>query len=168
MAKKQLPMIRIDDKISLHALNISHLEDILEIEELSFPLPWSRESYVNELRDNPLAHFLGLFWQDRLVAFGGVWLIMDEGHIANVAVHPLFRGQGLGELMMRKLMFYTHLQGMTKMTLEVRESNFLAQDLYHKLGFSSAGLRPGYYTDNGEAAMIMWCNLSSFIEKQKE
>lgn len=159
MIKKQRPTIIVDKNLIIRSLDREYLDDVLEIEEMSFTLPWSRDSYYHELGGNPLSRFFGLFWQDRLIAFGGFWLIMDEAHVANVAVQPLFRGQGLGELLMRKLMTYALSEGALKMTLEVRETNYTAQNLYEKLGFVSSGARPGYYHDTGEAALILWCNL---------
>jgi len=143
------------DEPYIGRLSLEHLDDILLIEQLSFAEPWSREAYWHELAENELAHYYGCFLQQRLLGFGGFWQILNEGHIANVAVHPDYRSLGLGQLLVAHLIAACRALGGTAMTLEVRQSNVAAQGLYRKLGFASAGLRPNYY-DNGENAVIMW------------
>lgn len=146
------------DNLQVRRLTVEDLQAVCEIERLSFPVPWSEESYRRELTDNPLSCFYGGFWQGRLIAFGGFWKILDEAHITNVAVHPDYRGRGMGELLMRAVMLQTQQEGCHWMTLEVRKSNLPAQGLYNKLGFRAVGERPHYY-ENDEAAIIMWCSL---------
>jgi len=146
------------DEPLLKRLSLEHLEDVLALEQLSFAEPWSRASYRQELGSNDLAHYYGCFTGPNLLGFGGFWQILTEGHIANVAVHPHFRGRGLGQLLMMQLMTACRALGGLAMTLEVRESNVTAQSLYRKLGFTSVGVRPHYY-NNGEDAVIMWAIL---------
>ena len=145
-------------------LGIDDVAEVHHLEKLSFSRPWSRESYEHELGDNPMANFYGLFDEDKLIAFAGYWLVLDEGHIANVAVHPAYRRQGFGELLMRKMMVMCQSQGGAKMTLEVRKRNYPARDMYYKLGFEKTGERPGYYQDPKDDALIMWL---SFPEARK-
>ena len=149
----------ITDDICVRRLSSDDLDILLEIENLSFRAPWSRESYTRELTENPLARYYGCFSEGRLVAFAGFWLILDEGHIANIAVHPLYRKKGFGELLMRQVMIQGLLEGLHWMTLEVRVSNEAARNLYGKLGFRDLGKRRAYYED-GEDAVIMWASLS--------
>ncbi|MCL1905393.1 MAG: ribosomal protein S18-alanine N-acetyltransferase [Clostridiales bacterium] len=144
----------------LQRLTLAHLEDVLLVEQLSFTDPWSRESYRYELAENELAHYYGCFLDRRLLGFGGFWQILTEGHIANVAVHPDFRSKGLGKLLVAHLMTACRALGGTAMTLEVRQSNAAARELYRKFGFTSAGVRPGYYNDR-ENAVIMWADLEA-------
>ena len=91
-----------------------------------------------------------------VVGYGGLWLMVDEAHVTSVAVHPQFRGQGLGELLMLSLMEVALRLNARFVTLEVRVSNTVARKLYEKLGFRQAGIRPRYYTDNNEDAVVMW------------
>ena len=146
-------------QISILKLNISHLEDIHALEVASFSLPWSKQAYRAELAENPLAHYYGCFSGAKLIAFVGLWQIVDEGHICNVAVHPDWRGHGVGELLLRHLVAMCHSWGNRSITLEVRESNVPALALYQKLGFYQVGHRPHYYADNGEAALLLWLDL---------
>jgi ribosomal-protein-alanine N-acetyltransferase len=91
-----------------------------------------------------------------LVGYGGLWLMVDEAHVTSVAVRPEFRGRGLGLLLMLSLEEIALRLGARWVTLEVRVSNTVARNLYQKLGFREAGIRPRYYTDNNEDAVIMW------------
>ncbi len=91
-----------------------------------------------------------------IIAFAGLWLMLDEAHITTIAVHPDFRGRGIGELMLYSLINISRDIGARMVTLEVRVSNTVAQNLYRKYGFREAGVRRRYYSDNHEDALIMW------------
>ena len=91
-----------------------------------------------------------------IVGYGGLWLSVDEGHITTIAVVPEYRGRGIGELVLNGLIDQAMVLNADMLTLEVRVSNLVAQQLYLKYGFKPAGTRPRYYTDNGEDALIMW------------
>ena len=138
---------------------ISDLEAILEIERASFSTPWSLEAFKAELKDNEYARYLCLEFDGQVIGYMGLWFILDEGHITNIAIKPNYRGQHWGEFLMRSVMDKMVEQGMERMTLEVRVSNSAAQSLYKRLGFATAGVRKGYYADTGEDAMIMWAEL---------
>jgi len=145
--------------ISFRILTIDDLDDIVMIDQASFTNPWSREAFINELTMNPYALYIGLEVDGELVGYGGVWIIVDEAHITNIAVHPGYRGQKLGEKLLMKLMETILVKGARKATLEVRVSNIIAQNLYRKFGFVPGGIRKGYYSDNHEDALVMWVNL---------
>ncbi|OTA40631.1 MAG: ribosomal-protein-alanine N-acetyltransferase RimI, partial [Symbiobacterium thermophilum] len=95
---------------------------------------------------------------DRVVGFAGMHVLWEMAHVTNVAVHPEFRGRGVGERLMRELIRIAYRRGAARMTLEVRVGNAPAQALYRKLGFVTepGAVRKGYYTDTGEDAIIMW------------
>ncbi|CAB1129279.1 ribosomal protein S18 alanine N-acetyltransferase [Candidatus Hydrogenisulfobacillus filiaventi] len=135
---------------------LDDLDAVLEIERRSFPTPWSRNAFRSELLENTVATYLVLEFHGRVVAYGGMWVILDEAHVTNVAVHPDYRGRHLGEAMMQGLLDRARAQGVRRMTLEVRRGNTVAQNLYRKLGFVQLGVRRGYYTDTREDAFIMW------------
>lgn len=145
--------------VTLRRMMEQDIDAVLEIEHLSFPRPWSRESFVSEITSNACARYVVLLEDGRLVAFGGMWIIIGEAHVNNVAVHPDYRGRGYGRLVMKELMRVAYRAAeITDMTLEVRVSNETALKLYSSMGFSIAGKRKGYYEDNGEDAYIMWCH----------
>lgn len=140
------------------SMRLSDVEQICQIEEEAFSTPWTAAAYINELKNNQLARYLVMELDDEVIGYAGMWLIMEEAHITNVAIRADYRGKRLGERLVLELQRTARFIGAIRMTLEVRISNQIAQNLYHKLGFASVGLREGYYSD-GEDAMIMWMNL---------
>ncbi|RAK15212.1 ribosomal-protein-alanine N-acetyltransferase [Anoxybacillus vitaminiphilus] len=146
-------------EITFRQMTLDDLDDVLKIEHASFTLPWSRESFYNELVHNKYSNYIVMEWNGQVIGYCGMWLVIDEAHITNVAVLPEFRGKKLGEALMRKAMETAKERGAKTMTLEVRVSNHVAQSLYRKLGFLNGGIRKQYYTDNQEDALVMWVNL---------
>jgi len=138
---------------------IEDVDQIWEVEKLSFHSPWSKQAFFNELTTNQYAHYYVIEYERSVGGYAGMWLLFDEGHITNVAIRPELRGMKLGELMMRQLMIAAKAMGASSMTLEVRVSNNVAIALYKKLGFREEGIRKNYYADTLEDAMIMWVNL---------
>lgn len=132
---------------------------LVEIERLSFTTPWTAAAFHNELQDNALAHYTVAERGSRVIAYCGMWLIVDEAHVTNIAVHPQYRGKRIGEVLLTYVMTLARLKGADKMTLEVRPSNKAALNLYKKLGFVHEGTRSGYYQDDHEDAWIMWVSL---------
>lgn len=130
------------------------VDAVHEIEVLSFRTPWSRESFLREANENQCARYIVAKEEGRVVAYAGVWFIVDEGHITNIAVHPDYRRQGIGEGVTRAMLQLAADSGMVWMTLEVRRSNAAARALYHKLGFIDIGVRRNYY-ENSEDAVLM-------------
>jgi len=142
--------------ILFEKMTVDDLDRVLEIEKLSYPTPWSRRAFESELRENAYAHYFVARQGGEVVGYIGMWVILDEAHITNIAVHPAFRRCGIGEALMRFSFDKARELGASRMTLEVRVSNLPAQTLYKKLGFQERGLRKGYYTDANEDAIIMW------------
>lgn len=103
-----------------------------------------------------------------IIGFSGLWLMVDEAHITTIAMHPNYRRLGLGEFMLASLIDIAYTIGAKWVTLEVRVSNYNAQNLYRKYGFREAGIRHRYYSDNQEDALIMWTEeINSLAYKRK-
>ncbi len=136
-----------------------HLEQVLAIERESFPIPWSRQAFMFEVEENDLAFYIVALANKRVVGYAGMWAVLDEAHITNVAVHPDFRGRGVGRALIMELLARAAVSGAAMVTLEVRVSNHIARNLYRSAGFADRGLRRGYYSDNGEDALIMGLKL---------
>lgn len=130
------------------------LDKVMIIEKESFSLPWSRESYLGELK-NDFANYLVCDDAGDIAAYGGIWVVFEEAHITNVAVAIQYRGQGVGSDLMRELEKIARAKHATRILLEVRPSNQAALAMYDKLGFVKTGERKAYYTDNGEDALVM-------------
>ena len=143
------------DPISIEPMLRADLDAVYRIDRLSFPAPWLESAYLTELSNRSASYFVARLTQ-QVVAYGGLWVIMDEAHITTLAVDPPFRGRKIGERLLLALLEEAILQGAHRATLEVRESNRAAQNLYRKYGFHEAALRKSYYTDNGENAVVMW------------
>ncbi len=137
-------------------MTLAHLDQVLEVEQLSFTTPWSRFSFQTELNQNPHALYLVGKCQGRVVAYAGTWIIFDESHITNIAIHPSWRGRGFSHQLLIALLAASRERGAKRATLEVRTANTVAQALYLKHGFKFCGIRRGYYADTGEDALIMW------------
>ncbi|KPV56276.1 alanine acetyltransferase [Paenibacillus sp. A3] len=139
-----------------------HTDDIpviCEIEQESFATPWTAGAFYNELTSNNFAKYLVLEYEGEIAGYGGMWLIMEEAHVTNIAIREKYRGRKLGERLLVEMQQTAVFYGALRMTLEVRPSNLIAQRLYEKMGFRSVGIRRGYYTDNKEDAIIMWADL---------
>ncbi|RKP53249.1 ribosomal-protein-alanine N-acetyltransferase [Cohnella endophytica] len=140
-------------------MNLNDIAAIVEIEREAFTAPWSAEAFRNELTNNLFAKYMIMELDDQILGYGGMWLIIDEAHVTNIAVKEKHRGMGYGEKLLREMMRTAYFLGARRMTLEVRVSNEIAQSLYRKLGFTPSGVRPAYYSDNLEDALIMWADL---------
>ena len=147
---------RADAMLSVEKMTMKDLDEVMEVERQCFTTPWSRYSFVCELKDNQFSHYIVAKYMGKIIGYAGMWIILDEAHVTNVGVLPEYRGGGVGELLMRSLIIAAKEHGAKKMTLEVRKSNYVAQNLYSKLGFEPVGIRRGYYLDNREDAVIMW------------
>lgn len=142
-------------------MNVLDVEAVHAIELASFPTPWTLDSFHYEMRENKFAYYLVAENEEGgIVGFCGMWLVIDAAQITNVAVIETVRGLGIGEGLMREAMKIAKEREIDIMSLEVRVSNTVAQNLYRKLGFQDGGIRKAYYTDNQEDALVMWVNLN--------
>lgn len=145
-----------DSSILISKMTIKDIEDILVIENLCFTLPWSFDSFYNEIQLNKFAHYHIISFENKVVGYIGVWQVLDEGHITNVAIHPEYRHKGLACKLIEHTLDFCIRNKIHSVTLEVRKSNIPALNLYKKFGFAEEGIRKGYYADNNEDAIIMW------------
>jgi [ribosomal protein S18]-alanine N-acetyltransferase len=142
--------------LDITPMRVADIPDVLRVESLCFSTPWPRNAFHNELTENKLAHYFIGRAGDELVAYGGLWVILEDAHITTVAVHPSHQRQGYGERVLIRLLEESIERGASWVTLEVRESNLPAQSLYKKYGFTIVNTRRGYYSDNDENALVMW------------
>lgn len=140
---------------TLRTLSYNDLDAILELEHKCFSIPWTRGMLEDELY-NANAFYTVLEVSGQICGYAGLWRILDEGHITNVAVHPDFRRSGYGRQLVGALIDYAKSCGLVALTLEVRVSNAAAISLYQSFGFRVEGRRKRYYSDNNEDALIMW------------
>src|SRR5438093_592471 len=142
--------------IVIEDMTAEDIPAVQEVERASFPVPWPANAFKHELTQNKNARYIVARESERIIAYAGLWLALDEAHIPTFAVIPERRRRRIGERMLVRLFdLATELQA-EWLTLEVRASNFPAQRLYEKYGFHAAGIRRHYYSDNNEDAIIMW------------
>ena len=144
--------------IEVVRMGLEHIDAVMVVENLSFKIPWSKNAFAEEIANNKFAHYLAALSDGQVVGYAGLWKVFDEGHITNIAVHPEFRGNGIGAALVAALVDLAQREEILRMTLEVRKGNHVAQNLYRKFGFTVEGVRKAYYADNGEDAVIMWKN----------
>jgi [ribosomal protein S18]-alanine N-acetyltransferase len=149
-----------NNAISIRPMKSEDLPQVQMIDRLSFSMPWPGSAYEYELYENPLS----LLWvaeahtpegEDKVVGMVVVWLIVDEAHIATIAVLPEYRGQGIARCLLVTALQAVIQRNFRIVTLEVRSGNLAAQNLYSRFGFAKVGFRPKYYRDNNEDALIM-------------
>lgn len=143
-------------KYSVRAMVPEDIDAVFEIETQSFKTPWTYESLEREILFNEIARYLVLVIDEKVCGYAGFWIIFDEAHITNIAVRREWRGMGYGKILVNSLIDYARNIGMRAMTLEVRANNDIALALYTHLGFLRSGIRPNYYADEGQDAVIMW------------
>lgn len=150
--------------VDLRPMNETDLDDVVRVERSAGGLSWTRSLFAAELTDPDSRIWIvadttadpAAGGRRRTVGYGGVILLTDEAHIANVAVLPDQRRSGIGTRLVAALLEESRARGATAATLEVRTGNIAARALYRQLGFVPVGTRPAYYTDTGEDAIIMW------------
>lgn len=153
-------MSQAEQGLILRPMSLADVPAVYEIDARSYTLPWSERAYRYEISQNSSARL----WvaelpgeQGDLLVVGMVvtWIILDEAHIGTIATHPQYRRRGVAQALMRQALRDARQQGAQQALLEVRRSNLAAQALYHKLGFKITGVRPRYYQDNQEDALLM-------------
>jgi ribosomal-protein-alanine N-acetyltransferase len=176
---------RTDLPYVVEKMRLEDIPRVVEIERQAFPSPWPARAYRYEVSQNHLAHYFVARCQDeerpyagsaeeagilgrlqpwshrghsdqhRIVGYCGFWVVAQEAHISTIAVDPQHRGLGIGQLLLLTAIEKAMDLDATLVSLEVRVSNFAAQNLYRKYGFEVVGRRPRYYSDNREDALIM-------------
>ncbi|MDO5689322.1 MAG: ribosomal protein S18-alanine N-acetyltransferase [Tissierellia bacterium] len=148
-------------EVHFRPMEEADVPQVHEIEKRSFTTPWSRQGILKEITENKLAKYLVMIdtQSNAIIGYFGLWVVGDEGHIMNIAIHEDYRGKGLGNLLLDQLIGLAKEHAVNRLTLEVRRTNEVAIGLYEKHGFEVSAIRKGYYRDVGEDAYIMWLEL---------
>lgn len=143
----------------IRQMTVEDIDQVKKIEAESFTLPWTEDIYQKELTENNYAYYYVIAINQQIIGFCGVWIVVDEAQITNIAISSRYRGHGYGASLFQYVINQAILAGSVRLSLEVRISNIIAQKLYRKFGLKPAGIRKNYYTDNNEDAIVMWVNL---------
>ena len=145
------------DPVSIEPMLPADMEAVQRIDRRCYPAPWLHNAYETELTNPSACYFVARLGRE-VVGYAGQWVVGGEGHLTTIAVDPAHQRRSIGERLLIALIEEAILRGATFLTLEVREGNRAAQNLYRKYGFHETALRKSYYSDNGENAIVMWAN----------
>lgn len=143
---------------TIREMTAADVQAVSEVEHDVFTTAWSPEMFAQEMT-NPLTTYLLVCMDEEVIGFAGFWLVVDEAQVTNIAIKQDWQSRGYGRVLVNKLMQTAKAKGALSISLEVRPSNKTARKLYEKLGFAEVGIRPGYYQDNGENAILMTAEL---------
>lgn len=154
-----------DSSLVIRPADPADLPAVIRIENRSFTDPWSVDALYGELHTDPMRLPLAAEWQGILCGYLMGWLVADQLHVLNIATDPAHLRRGVGTALLRHAAAIAAPRGIIEVTLEVRESNRAARAFYTRLGFDQAGIRPGYYQDDGEDAIIMTAPVSALLDE---
>jgi ribosomal-protein-alanine N-acetyltransferase len=154
-------MVQVREQLAIEPMRESDIPTVQEIERHIFATPWPRNAYYRELSSRSSAYYVVLRrWNGpepgQMVGYAGMWRMYDEAHVTTIGVRRDVQGSGYGRVIFAALVQAAYEMGAKWVTLEVRASNDTAMRLYEGFGFKVIGRRKGYYTDNGEDALVMW------------
>jgi ribosomal-protein-alanine N-acetyltransferase len=142
--------------VEIREMTLDDLDNVMFIEDTSFSSPWSRYAFEYDLIHNPHAYYFVYCLEGTITGYSGLWIFETVGHIVNMAVLEEFRRKGIAKKLLEFTLDFGRERGVERFTLEVRKSNEAAIELYRNNGFVDVGIRPRYYQDNREDAVIMW------------
>ena len=145
-----------DGALVIRPMGEEDLSRVMEIERMVYSAPWARAVFQQDLMGNALSRYVVAELGTLMVGYAGIWIFEQVGHITTVAVNPTWQRRGFGGELLEAIMHRGRQEGVVRFTLEVRISNKIAQAMYHKHGYYGVGVRPKYYQDNKEDALIMW------------
>ncbi|HYE77796.1 MAG TPA: ribosomal protein S18-alanine N-acetyltransferase [bacterium] len=140
----------------VRAMVEADLHRVMEIERQVYSAPWSRAVFLQDLTCNALSRYVVAEQEGEILGYAGIWVFEQIGHITTVAVDPVYQRRGIGGVLLEAVMALGRAEGVVRFTLEVRVSNKGAQEMYKRHGYYAVGVRPRYYQDNKEDALIMW------------
>lgn len=128
-------------KILFRKMTVADIEAVSKIDQASFSIPWPKHIYYDEMNTNQYAQYFVATVDDEIVGFCGSWMVLDEAQITNIAIDPTYRGRGYGEGLFQHVINYAIASGIKRLSLEVRVSNLIAQQMYKKFGLVPGGIR---------------------------
>ncbi|WP_226035514.1 ribosomal protein S18-alanine N-acetyltransferase [Aquibacillus saliphilus] len=146
-------------EVIIRQMTIQDIDQVMMIEMSSFGVPWTKDIFYRELTENPYSIYFLIEEQGYVFGYCGLWIVIDEAQITNIAILPEYRGKKYGQALFQYILNQSIALGAHQLSLEVRVSNLVAQKMYRKFGLIPGGVRKNYYTDNNEDALVMWVKL---------
>jgi|SRR5690625_1149225 len=150
----------MNEKVEITPMKLKHLDEIMAIERELFSSQWPRSIFRSELTENPYAHYYIIKFNEKIVGYAGIWLMKEGAQVTNIAISSKYQGKKLGKKLFSFIFQKAISAGCENLSLEVRKSNMIAQNMYRQFGLVPAGIRREYYTDNREDAIVMWVNFT--------
>ncbi|WP_010098012.1 ribosomal protein S18-alanine N-acetyltransferase [Ornithinibacillus scapharcae] len=147
-------------ELTIRKMEIEDIQQVMLVEIASFTSPWSEDIFKQEITENRHAFYFVMELEQKIIGYVGMWIVLDDAQITNIAILPGYRGMKLGEKLFQFALQTAIGRGVSRLSLEVRVTNIVAQKMYRKFGLVPGGIRKGYYTDNHEDAIVMWVNLT--------
>jgi len=144
------------DNVVIREMELADVDQVVEVEKASFATTWTIDVFYQEIADNEYAHYYVMEADGKIIGYVGTWVVFEDAQITNIAIKPEYRGKKLGQKLFQFTIQQVIKLGATRLSLEVRETNIIAQRLYRKFGLVPAGIRKNYYTDDNEDAIVMW------------
>ncbi|MGL4521177.1 MAG: ribosomal protein S18-alanine N-acetyltransferase [Bacilli bacterium] len=146
-------------EITYRPMTVDDLDEVVQLEEAVFTSPWTKDLFLHELEENKYSLYVVAVVGEKIVGYAGIWCVFEQGQITNIGVLESYRGHKIGETLLDILLQSAKLRECHDLSLEVRVSNTIAQNLYKKYGFQYGNIRKNYYKDNNEDAHVMWVRL---------
>lgn len=146
-------------ELIIRKMLVTDIDAVIKVEKASFTTPWPKDVFFQEITYNEYAHYFVVELDKEVIGYAGLWLVIDDTQITNIAIIPNYRGYKFGEKLFQYAFQYAVQMGTKRLSLEVRASNIPAQRMYRKFGLVPGGIRKKYYEDNQEDAIVMWVNL---------
>lgn len=150
----------MSDSVYIREMTEEDIDEVYEIESKTYSTSWSKKILTHEVVENKHAYYVVIEYDDKIVGFAGMWVVFDDAQVTNIAITPPYQGRKLGEKLFRYMLESAVVLGVERLSLEVRVSNIVAQNMYRKFGLVPGGIRKGYYSDNNEDAIVMWVNVT--------
>lgn len=142
------------NNVSIQPVEIADFKRLHEIEVQIFPSPYSMDLIIGDFQNNPYSRYFKLIYDDEIIGYVGVWVLMEDAQIVTIGIDPRYQGQGFGRYLLNFIINYLKEEGCQRITLEVRVNNIRAISLYHSFGFNEVAIRKQYY-ENGDDAYLM-------------
>ncbi|MBP2259035.1 ribosomal-protein-alanine N-acetyltransferase [Virgibacillus campisalis] len=147
-------------ELMIRKMEVKDIPQVMEVELASFQTHWPEDIFHQEVVENQHAHYFVMVLDNKIIGYAGLWIVLDDAQITNIAILPKFRGNKLGEKLFQYVAYQAMKNGVKRLSLEVRKSNVIAQKMYRKFGLVPGGIRKNYYTDDQEDAIVMWVKLN--------
>jgi len=148
--------MQVVPRLAVERMRFDDINTVQQIEREIFLSPWPKNAYASELAQNRQANYIVLKRDGVILGYAGIWRVAREAHVTTIGVRSTQQSRGLGTVLFAALISRAYEMGARWITLEVRATNLHAMRLYERFGFKAIGRRRGYYTDNGEDAVVMW------------